>query len=577
MLYACSEERPALNRSVVDISAMAFFIKAKKEITACETPKLDETVCPVCKEVFDEPKRLPCMHVLCVRCLKDIIPPNKLTLYCPIDEQELPLPMGGISALPTDARVVRLLIAAAADQGPKQPKSRAPRAHTKPDAVKKISRRSLTEDTGPSLEEQEEKIKKQVQEMAEEIRQSVTQKEKEAKRMVEEAFIKVKAGKPVNSTLLEDIVSAASKFGQTDQTQQSASAQVKRGTTVILDLTPSRKILQSLKVEGLAAIRTGRKGKMPETEAAEAPTSSQPIPLSNIGSSSSYRDAADLTLTLTVPISVKGLFNPGAVAVSKDGQIAVTDYGNECVWLFGPGGEFQYRVGEDKEGGMESPDGVAFLSDNTLVVADSPFEEAQGLQLYDSSGNFQQRLLDTPDDEDISFGRIFIDGEDRILVLCTGEENSVQVYDKEGDSVLEFGQSELTGPEKALYHKGHFFVSDTNAAENSCCIKKFDQNGTLLKSFYEDRLTLGQRDNLGIDITYPILLSLDAKGNKILAYHGMSREIKVFDLDGSLVKQIKTVSGAKDIALTSDGENVVITCGEDSIMQKSVQLIKYTV
>ena len=517
------------------------------------------------------------MHVICVRCLEEVVTPNALTLNCPIDDQELPLPMGGIGILPTDDRVVSLLIAASKDQSRKEAKQKVPRSPAnKRAADRKVARRSLTEDDGPSLEEQEAKIRQQIQEIADEIRQLVTTKEEEITKKVGEAFAKLKEGKPVNTTLLQDIVSAASQFGQTDQDKPSRNTK-RRNETVILDLTPSRKILQSLKVEGLAAVQTGRKSKLSVGELPEESSNRQAILLNNVGATDSYRDVADITSTLAVPISMRGMFNPGAVATSRrDGRIAVTDYGNECVWLFSATGLFESRVsGDGEEGELESPDGIAFLSDGTLVVADAPFEETQSLYLYDSEGKVEGCLLEMPEEEEVSFGRIFVDGDDRIMVICGSNENSIQVYDRDGDLLLEFGQSELNGPEKVLFHDGKFFVSDTNAASNRCCIKVFDGSGQLLQSFDEDKYTLGQTDNLGLDINYPILLTVDASNDRLLAYHGFTKELKVYKVDGTPVKQIKTVSGAKDIALTSDGKSIVITCGEDSIMQKTVQLVRY--
>ena len=102
----------------------------------------------------------------------------------------------------------------------------------------------------------------------------------------------------------------------------------------------------------------------------------------------------------------------------------------------------------------------------------------------------------------------------------------------------------------------------------------FDEKGSLLQTFDEDKHNLGQRDNMGIDITYPIRLALDKSNNTLLAYHGIPREIRILRPDGTQVSSIKTVSGARDIALTID-KKIVATCGEDSILSRSVQMLKF--
>ena len=79
---------------------------------------------------------------------------------------------------------------------------------------------------------------------------------------------------------------------------------------------------------------------------------------------------------------------------------------------------------------------------------------------------------------------------------------------------------------------------------------------------------------MGIDIPYPIKLTYNKSNNTLVAYHGIQRELRVLRLDGSRVSSTKTVSGARDIALTED-KRIVATCGADSILSRSVQLLKF--
>lgn len=304
---------------------MAFFQKAKRD----SLPPADSTVCPVCNEDYvEEPKQLPCLHTICQDCLSDIAPKNALKIFCPIDNQELPLPMGGIAMLPTDYRILRL-VEANHGQLKKKPTERKPREPKSPGYKGKSERserrksKNTDEESPPPLEEQEERMKKQAAEMIEKMRKLLEDKEKELFKKIDEAMAREKR-------------SLAQNGGADDDRKPAA--------IFILDLTPSRKIMQSIKEEGLATIQGNRKAP---TLLSDLNTSGITPAASNKSTAPTvtYRDAAEVIRQLNVPLQFKSMFNPGAVSSGKEGHLAVTDYGNECVWLFNPDGSFLCQVG----------------------------------------------------------------------------------------------------------------------------------------------------------------------------------------------------------------------------------------
>jgi len=61
----------------------------------------DWTTCPICLEMFDNPKSLPCIHGFCLKCLerhfKDKMPEDEVP--CPLCRKEFQIPPDGLSGL----------------------------------------------------------------------------------------------------------------------------------------------------------------------------------------------------------------------------------------------------------------------------------------------------------------------------------------------------------------------------------------------------------------------------------------------------------------------------------------------
>ena len=69
-----------------------------------------EVTCPLCLDIFTEPKRLPCEHVYCRECLHGLALSSKTpTISCPECRRTTPVPQDGATAFPTPHQVNRLV------------------------------------------------------------------------------------------------------------------------------------------------------------------------------------------------------------------------------------------------------------------------------------------------------------------------------------------------------------------------------------------------------------------------------------------------------------------------------------
>uniref|UniRef100_A0A8C6SF99 RING-type E3 ubiquitin transferase n=1 Tax=Neogobius melanostomus TaxID=47308 RepID=A0A8C6SF99_9GOBI len=66
-------------------------------------------VCSICLDHYHNPKVLPCLHTFCERCLQNYIPPQSLTLSCPVCRQTSILPEKGVSALQNNFFITNLM------------------------------------------------------------------------------------------------------------------------------------------------------------------------------------------------------------------------------------------------------------------------------------------------------------------------------------------------------------------------------------------------------------------------------------------------------------------------------------
>ena len=229
------------------------------------------------------------------------------------------------------------------------------------------------------------------------------------------------------------------------------------------------------------------------------------------------------------------------IAVNTEGQLVVTDNSGHCVYVFDKNGDCLRKTGGkgSNTGEFQYPNGISFLNDNEVLIADSGNYRLQRLNIqtgtvvksYGKKGR-KKGEFSWPID-------VTVDDEERIAVT-ERDNNRIQVMSKEGESIFTFGDK---GPEKLLWptccipYKNMFLVTDAGHHR----IKAFDQSGTFLYKFGKEGYQDGKFQTL-----YDLLVD---SSNILLVCDFGNNQVQQFSLDGRFTgKSITHLS--KPVAIT---------------------------
>ena len=251
----------------------------------------------------------------------------------------------------------------------------------------------------------------------------------------------------------------------------------------------------------------------------------------------------ELDLDLLEGEQVGNLFG---IAVNTKGNIAITDTGKHCVYIFDKNGKCLRKIGV--KGQFKDPCGVTYLNDDEILIADTVKTKIQQINIQ--TGTVVKTLGKGVVGEFYRPFDVCLDKERRIFVteFLIGR---IQVMSREGQTISIFeniGSEKLNNPSSCLPYKNNFFVSDSG----NQCIKAFDRSGTFLHKF-------GKRGNQDGQFNYPDGLLIDSFNN-LLVCDQLNKRVQQFSLDGRFTgKSITHLPGPRRIAVTPDGRILVTT------------------
>ena len=248
------------------------------------------------------------------------------------------------------------------------------------------------------------------------------------------------------------------------------------------------------------------------------------------------------------------------IAVSSEGKIVLTDNKGHCVYVFDRDGNCLKEIGGkgSNQGQFLQPNGVSFLNDNEILIADEGNHRIQQINIetgtvvksFGKHGAGKGEFKNPVD--------VCLDVEGRIVVTECGNHR-IQVLSQEGETILIFGDSgseKLNKPTSCTPYKNNFLVTDSG----NNCIKVFDQSGTFLQKF-------GKKGKQDGQFNWPSGKLLD-NCNNLLVCDTNNHRVQQFSVDGRFAgKTITVLTNPTGIAREPDGCILIAT-------RKTVYILK---
>ena len=241
---------------------------------------------------------------------------------------------------------------------------------------------------------------------------------------------------------------------------------------------------------------------------------------------------------------------PNGIAVNKQGDIAVVDYHGNCVFVFNKEGNCLKQIGKEgtDPGQFKNPNGVSFLNNNEVLIADQSNNRIQHINIrtgyvvktFGKKGE-RKGQFKTP----IS---ICLDDTERIVV-SEFSNNRVQVMSKEGEALFTIGDSgpeKLSTPYSCIPYKNIFLVTE----RDNHVIKAFDASNTFLYKF-------GEKGNQDGQFNSPRGMCLNSSYNLLVCDYFNNR-VQQFSLDGHFIgKTTVPLQSPFQIVTAPDGRILV--------------------
>lgn len=226
---------------------------------------------------------------------------------------------------------------------------------------------------------------------------------------------------------------------------------------------------------------------------------------------------------------------PFFVISDKKGNICVSESGNNKIQILDRNGQWKQEIGPVVIGfgQLSFPMGIAFNSQNHLILADGPygimqvFKGRKRINDFATKGNGEEESDDNSHSSSKISG-VAVDREDNILVVQSGDRPCIKVFDKAGKFKQMIKKQKSVSPWGIAVSKtdGRIFVSDYG----NHCIHVYGPNGSFLFQFGSRGIQVGQ-------FRYPYGITLSNCERYLLVCDAYNHRIQVFNaMNGAFIK-----------------------------------------
>ena len=257
---------------------------------------------------------------------------------------------------------------------------------------------------------------------------------------------------------------------------------------------------------------------------------------------------------ICAPINIiVGVSYPWGVAVSDNGEIAVTEWGDHCVSIFAQNGTKIRTFGSvgSAQGQFSHPRGVAFDSAGNILVVDG---DNHRIQKFTAEGKFLTAVGRKGYQMDMEFyypNGVAMNHKDKKVYVCDTANHRVQILNENLTFSSSFGGSgsgdgQFNYPwDVAFDSTGSVYVAD------SCNhrIQVFTPEGRFLREF-------GRKGSGEGELNYPSSVSIDSE-DRVHVTDKNNHRVSIFNYRGKFVKSFR----AKGLDFSEPGGIAVDTRG----------------
>lgn len=529
-----------------------------------------EITCPVCLEVYDDPKCLPnCAHNVCVTCLRNLAKRNRkkgtYTVECPECRTKSTVPTSGVTAFPTNHLLKRLI--------ENSPEYRARRAFEEALKYYREQKEKIEEElhaltTIPRnvlSEESKKRLKDQIKSEARRVKKTIEEEERKLLSQVDEIYSEKSyqsqfemKHREVNqlyakvSKALEGVDKVKEEHDW-EKFQKSKEIFEKQFQDSLKVLEASVNNLRSMKGKAINQAATAKftAGKVDKSSKILGVISCDPPEKATSKSETTYGDGEVIR-------HIDTDFIPKALSVSPHtGEIAVLDAENNRVHIFTAAGdhqkEFDVKYGDLKE--------IAYSKNDDIVVLN---QEKNRLLHFDKDGAFIRKFVKSPNSS-VRFQKLTtgVDGH-YVLTTLTEDGPGILMYDSERCHKLAFTSSHFQGSKlAAVHHEDKYYVTD-----HSSTIKIFDKKGKFLqetKSLGGSAANPSKLYSLAVDDAHDCLVCISKQSNQ--------NTILAVKTDGNIVSKAPIGGSLNSIAMSKGSNSLVATFH----MKKFIQILPHKV